>query len=81
MKERPEILAFHSLSPSQVLSFASRIFFFFCQTLEKLQCSKNRVEIFLQLIFIRNEISKTWHSNKTLSEWFNEKQIYSGRIH
>lgn len=53
--------------------------FFFNQTLEKLQSSKNRIEISLQLIFISNEISKTWHFNKTLSEWFNEKQIHLAR--
>ena len=37
---------------------------------------KKRTEFPPQLIFIRNTINNTWHFNKTLSEWFNEKQIH-----
>lgn len=64
--ESPENTALQPLLPFQALSLASSNFFstmeififFFSLTLEKLQCSKNRAEISLPLIFIRNEISK-----------------------
>lgn len=52
-------------------------FFFLLLALEKPVNTPRRGEnFFLQLIFIRNMINNTWHFNKTLSEWFNEKQIH-----
>lgn len=84
--KRSEILLFNSLlSLSHAFQsvllmgvhLAHFIFFFFLAGIGKAcKCPKKRTEFPLQLIFIRNTINNTWHFNKTLSEWFNEKQIH-----
>lgn len=80
---------FHPSSPFPILSFCLQQLavltglpcfplLFFSLALGKPANAPKRGQNFpfIQLIFTRNPINNTWHFNKTLSEWFDEKQIH-----